>query len=173
MKDDLSQWRLGLIYSKEFWRWCVTIRITGFLDFLHRPVSEISSLRSDLQLNCFIDSVIKSKGSSHLKKEQKPLGSVYIPYVKGVSESSNTHGIDTTLGWFSELKTLLGVHSRKPGRKETAQCIYSITCECGRSYIGETGRPLAVLLREHRHNLQQGLLQKSKLANMPMKRVIG
>jgi predicted GIY-YIG superfamily endonuclease len=45
-----------------------------------------------------------------------------------------------------------------------AQCIYSIPCECGRSYIGETSRPLAVRLREHRHNLQQGLLEKSKLA---------
>jgi hypothetical protein len=29
--------------------------------------------------------------------------------------------------------------------------------------IGETGRPLAVRLREHRHNLK-GLLEKSKLA---------
>jgi hypothetical protein len=42
---------------------------------------------------------------------------------------------------------------------QTAQCIYIIPCECGRSYIGETGRPLAVRLREHRHNLMQlGLL---------------
>jgi predicted GIY-YIG superfamily endonuclease len=47
---------------------------------------------------------------------------------------------------------------------QTAQCIYSIPCECGRSYIGETSRPLAVRLCEHRHNLQQGLLEKSKLA---------
>jgi predicted GIY-YIG superfamily endonuclease len=46
---------------------------------------------------------------------------------------------------------------------QTAQYIYSIPCECGRSYIGETGRPLAVRLREHGHNLQQGLLEKSKL----------
>jgi hypothetical protein len=28
----------------------------------------------------------------------------------------------------------------------------------------ETGRPLAVRLREHRHNLKEGLLEKSKLA---------
>jgi predicted GIY-YIG superfamily endonuclease len=47
---------------------------------------------------------------------------------------------------------------------QTAHCIYSIPCECGRSYIGETDRPLAVRLREHRRNLQQGLLEKSKLA---------
>jgi predicted GIY-YIG superfamily endonuclease len=48
--------------------------------------------------------------------------------------------------------------------QQTAQCIYSIPCESGRSYIGETGRSLAVRLREHRHNLKQGLLEKSKLA---------
>jgi hypothetical protein len=48
--------------------------------------------------------------------------------------------------------------------QQTTQCVYSIPCECGRSYIGETGRPLTVRLRKHRHNLQQGLLEKSKLA---------
>jgi hypothetical protein len=47
---------------------------------------------------------------------------------------------------------------------QMVQCIYCIPCECGRNYIGETGRPLAVWLREHRHNLQQGLLEESKLA---------
>jgi hypothetical protein len=47
---------------------------------------------------------------------------------------------------------------------QTAQSVYSIPYECGRSCIGETGRPLAVQLREPRHNLQQGLLEKSKLA---------
>jgi predicted GIY-YIG superfamily endonuclease len=51
---------------------------------------------------------------------------------------------------------------RDPQR--TAQCICSIPCEYGRMYIGETGRPLAVRLREHRHNLKESLLEKSKLA---------
>jgi hypothetical protein len=45
---------------------------------------EINNLRHDLQLNGypqgFIDSVIKSKGSSRPKSEEKPLSSVYIPY---------------------------------------------------------------------------------------------
>jgi hypothetical protein len=54
-------------------------------------VKEISSLKSDLQLNCypqgFIDSVINAKGSNHLTKEHKPLGSLYIPHVKGISET--------------------------------------------------------------------------------------
>jgi hypothetical protein len=44
--------------------------------------------------------------------------------------------------------------------QQTARCV----CECGRSYSGETGRPLAVRLREHRHSLKEGLLEKSKFA---------
>jgi hypothetical protein len=44
--------------------------------------------------------------------------------------------------------------------QQTAQCICCIPSECGRSYIGET----AMCLCEHRHNLKQGLLEKSKLA---------
>jgi hypothetical protein len=39
-----------------------------------------------------------------------------------------------------------------------AQIVYSIPCECGRSYIGETGRPLAVRILEHRYNLKQSLV---------------
>jgi hypothetical protein len=46
--------------------------------------------------------------------------------------------------------------------QQTAQCFFSIPCECGRSYIGETGRPLTLRLREH--SLKEGLLEKSKLA---------
>jgi hypothetical protein len=48
--------------------------------------------------------------------------------------------------------------------RQTGQCIYSIPCECGRTYTGEIGRPLAVWLREHEHNIKEGLLEKSKLA---------
>jgi hypothetical protein len=74
---------------------------TGLIQSLHNRaaticqerqdvVKEIRSLRSDLQLNGYpqgyIDSVINSKGSSRLNKEQKSLGSVYIPHVKAASE---------------------------------------------------------------------------------------
>jgi hypothetical protein len=51
--------------------------------------NEIGRLRLDFQLTSypqgFIDLVINSKGSSHPNQEEEPLGSVYIPYVKGVS----------------------------------------------------------------------------------------
>jgi predicted GIY-YIG superfamily endonuclease len=46
----------------------------------------------------------------------------------------------------------------------TKHCVYSIPCDCGRCYIGETSRPLEVRIKEHKYNLTQGLLEKSKLA---------
>jgi hypothetical protein len=48
--------------------------------------------------------------------------------------------------------------------QQTNQCVYSIPCDCGRCYIGETSRPLEVRIKEHKYNLTQGLLEKSKLA---------
>jgi hypothetical protein len=75
--------------------------------------NETSKLKRDLQLSGypqgFIDSVINSKGSSYPNTEERPLGSVYIPYVKGVSEKfkliGNRHKIKTIF------KTNSGVHS--------------------------------------------------------------
>jgi hypothetical protein len=48
--------------------------------------------------------------------------------------------------------------------QQIAECAYSIPRECGISYIGETGRPLAMQLHEYKHYLKECLLEKSKLA---------
>jgi predicted GIY-YIG superfamily endonuclease len=48
--------------------------------------------------------------------------------------------------------------------QQVNHCVYNIPCECGRCYIGETSRPLEVRIKEHKYNLTQGLLEKSKLA---------
>jgi hypothetical protein len=113
-------------------------------------------LRRDLQLNGypqgFIDSVINSYG---------------IPYVKGAAEMLRRVGNRYNIRMIFETKhTLRSSLKRtwpKRDQQQTAQRVHSIPCECGRNYIGETGRLLAVRLREHRHNLQQGFLEKSKL----------
>jgi hypothetical protein len=48
--------------------------------------------------------------------------------------------------------------------QQTKKCVYNIPCDCGRRYIGETSRSLEVGIKEHKYNLTQGLLEKSKLA---------
>jgi hypothetical protein len=93
---------------------------------------------------------------------------VYIPYVKGVSEKfkriGNRYNIRTIFKIKHKLRSSLMKTRPERDRQQTARCVYSIPCECGGSYIVETGRPLAVRLREHKHSLKEGLLEKSKLA---------
>jgi hypothetical protein len=48
--------------------------------------------------------------------------------------------------------------------QQTKQCVYNLPCDCGRCYIGETSRPLQVCIKEHKYNLTQDLIEKSKLA---------
>jgi predicted GIY-YIG superfamily endonuclease len=48
--------------------------------------------------------------------------------------------------------------------KKNADCNWSIACECGRSYTGETGRPWAMRIRKHLRNLEVGHLERSRLA---------
>jgi hypothetical protein len=90
---------------------------------------KISNLRSDLQLNGypqgFIDSVINSKGSSRLNEEQKPLGSVYMPYVKGVSEKfkriGNRYNIRTIFKTKHTLRSSLMKTRPERDPQQTAQ----------------------------------------------------
>jgi hypothetical protein len=100
-------------------------------DHLKITVYEISSLRCNLQQNGypwgFIDFVINSKGSSHLKREVKSLGSVYIPYMKGVSEKFKRIGNWYNIRTIFRMKTLLGAHSWEPGQKEIHNRQHSVS----------------------------------------------
>jgi hypothetical protein len=89
-----------------------------------------------------------------------------ILYVKGISEKfksiGNRYNIRTI---FKRKHTLRSSPMRTRLERcplQTAYCVYSIPCECERNENGETGRPLAIT--NIRHNLREGLLAKSKLA---------
>jgi hypothetical protein len=61
---------------------------------------------------------------------------------------------------------LPGFHERNLRERDPqqmAQYAYSIPCQYSKSYSGESSRSLAMRLIKHRHNFQQGLLDKSKL----------
>jgi hypothetical protein len=92
---------------------------------------------------------------------------VDIPHVKSLSENFKRTGDFHNSRMIFKTKHTLRISLMKtnPERNplQAAQCTYSIPCECARSYVGETGRPLAVRHRERRHNLQHDPLQKSKL----------
>ena len=91
---------------------------------------------------------------------------VSIPYVPGTSDK-----IGKILSKFNfkvayksrnTLKSILS-HT-KPRSDDNKNCIYSIPCQCGQQYIGETKRPLAVRVNEHQKKVKQGETTSSKLA---------
>jgi hypothetical protein len=80
-----------------------------------RPVVRGKHLRCDLQLSGypqgFIDSVIRFKGSSRQKKmEEKPVGTVYRPYVKGISEKFKRIGNQNNISTLFKLNTIYNFH---------------------------------------------------------------
>jgi hypothetical protein len=134
--------------------------------------NEISSLRSDLQLNSYpqgvIDSIIGSKDSSHSTKVEIPLGSVYISHVKSVSEKFKRIGNRCNIGMIFKTKHNFRspLMKTKPERhpQQMAECAYNIPCVCGRNYIGEAGWLPTAQLREHRHNLNRSSSRKIKIS---------
>jgi hypothetical protein len=120
-------------------------------------LNDISDLRSDLQLSgypeMFTDSVLTSRRNIRPEEEKKALRSVIIPYVKGISEKfkriGNRYNIRTVFRTKHTLRSSLMKTRPERCPLKTAHCVCSIPCECGRSYIGETGRPSAVQIREH------------------------
>jgi hypothetical protein len=134
--------------------------------------NEITILRRDLQLSgyhqVFINSVINSKGNSHPNTEEKPLGSVYILYVKGVSQKFTFIGNRYNIGRLYKTEHILrsSLMETMPERdpQQTSHCVCGIPCECSRSCVGETGRPLALWIHEHRHSFKEAILEQSKLA---------
>jgi hypothetical protein len=87
--------------------------------------------------------------------------------VKGISDKFKRIGnrfIRTILKTKHTLRNTLMRTSPMSDPQLTAHCIYNITCDCGGRYVGETGRPLPVRIGEHKFNLRNGLLDRSKLA---------
>jgi hypothetical protein len=84
----------------------------------------------------------------------------------GFENGSDTEAISNVLGFF----LLYPLHKEWLLKYEVS-CLKkdSTACDCGRCHIGETGRPLEANIKEHKHNLRQGLLEKSKLAQMHKK----
>jgi hypothetical protein len=134
---------------------------------------EVNNFKHDLQLNGFppklINTIINNtRGNNQLRNEVKPTGSVVIPSMKGISDKfkriGNRYNIRTIFKTKHTLKNTLMRTRPMSDPQLTAHCIYNIPCKCGRSYVGKTGRPLSIRIGEHKLNLKNGLLDKSKLA---------
>ena len=93
---------------------------------------------------------------------------VSMPYVKGISERISRallpHG--TRVGHNSRptIRNLL-CRPKDPIAKEHQKgAIYKTSCQCGASYIGESGRPKTIRLKEHVANIKHQRSDVSPLA---------
>jgi hypothetical protein len=72
---------------------------------------------------------------------EKLLGSLYIPCVKGVlgkfKRIRNRNNIGMIFRTKHTVRSLVNTRQERDP-KQTAQCVCSIPCDCGGSYIGET-----------------------------------
>jgi hypothetical protein len=133
---------------------------------------EIKNIRRDRILNEypqeFVDSIIKPGRSNRPFSDRTYHGTVTILCVRGISRKfrhiGNRFSVRTILKTKHTLRgTLIKIELVK-GAQQTNQYVYNISCDCGRYYIGETGRPSEVHIKERKYNLAKGLLEKSKLA---------
>lgn len=101
-------------------------------------------------------------------KTQEVKGSVVIPYVAGLSEKirriAKRYGLRTAFHSRKTLGNFICDITPKITTMESKNVIYSIPCECGAVYLGETGRPLGVRVGEHKKNVKEGKTFSSKLA---------
>jgi hypothetical protein len=133
---------------------------------------EIKNMRHDLLLNEypqeFVHSITKPSRSNHPSSDTIHQDTVIIPYVKGISEKFRRIGNSVNVRTIFKTKRTVRGTLMKTGpvrdAQQKKQCVYSISCDCGRCYIREISRPLEVCIKEHKHNLNQVLLEESKLA---------
>jgi hypothetical protein len=52
--------------------------------------------------------------------------------------------------------------------QEKTHCVYSVSREWSRSYVGETGSSWAERQREHKQNLEERNLERSRLAQISL-----
>jgi hypothetical protein len=128
-------------------------------------------MRHDLMLNEylkeFVDSVMKLSRSSRPSSGKIHQGTIRILYVRVSPRNSDALETVSISGPFYKTKhTLRGALMKTVpvgDAQQMKQCVYSIPCDCDRCYTGETSRHLEVCIKEHKHNMTQGLLAKSKL----------
>jgi len=101
-------------------------------------------------------------------QQEQPHSTMTIPYYPGLSETirrlGNRYNIRTVFKTQNTLRSKLCITKPTNDTQNTKNIVYNIPCICGRSYTGETGRPLEIRKKEHKYNIDRRLVDKSKLA---------
>jgi hypothetical protein len=116
----------------------------------------------------FVDSIMKPSRSNRPSSDTIYQGTVIILYVSGIPEkfrrNRNNFNVRSIFKTKHTLHGTLMKTRRARDAQQTNQCACTVSHVTGRCYIDQTSRPLEVCIKEHKYNLTQGLLEKSKLA---------
>lgn len=100
-------------------------------------------------------------------EQEKPIGTVVIPYIRGTSEKiskiNSKFNVRTTFLSNNTLRSQLTKLKPKNKIQESKNVVYKIDCECDKTYFGQTSRPAKTRIREHIYNYKMKNTDKSKL----------
>ena len=117
----------------------------------------------------FLQKVTKTKHAAPRKANTTDFkSSAVLPYIKGVSEtlrrSLQQQGIRTVFKSDTTLRSRL-VRPKDPADPSKQDgVVYKISCECGKVYIGETGRPMQERIKEHDRDIRLVRTQNSAVS---------
>ena len=132
---------------------------------------EMISLRHNLHRNNYPESITSAPRNLDRRIEDTTwkLTTVCLPYVRGLAERIQKiccpYDIKTIFTSGSTLQGYLFWVKPPTEFNMTKNCVYSISCSCGKIYKGETGRPLKVRLEEHRKAVVRDEIEKSVMAD--------
>ena len=119
-------------------------------------------------INTTLNHISQTRPVTQQQQQQIEYTNMTIPYIPGLSDKlkriANKYNIRTTFKTDNTLRSILTKTKPHNEDQNSKNCVYSISCECGTRYIGETGRPLHVRVREHQNYLKTGEYKKSKLS---------
>ena len=141
-----------------------TITETEYLE------KEFQHLRTTLQANGYkigdINRAIRPR--KNIPPEEKQfIGKAVLPFVEDVTvrigKLLNKKGIKTVYTPTTKISQVLK-NPKDPRDPLSATGVYKIPCQCGKVYIGMTGRSIKKRMCEHQRHLRLGQAEKSAVA---------
>ena len=116
----------------------------------------------------FLQKVTKTKTPAPERETKEYKSMVVLPYVKGLSETLRRNlqqqGIRTVFKSDTTIRSQL-VRPKDPADPNQQDgIVYKIPCECGKVYIGETGRPIQERIKEHDRDIRFARTQNSAVS---------
>lgn len=111
---------------------------------------------------------IENINNNQVDRENNYTNNLIIPYIPGFSEKikrvAKHFNIRTIFKTENSLRSLLTRTKPENEIQKTKNCVQKIPCECGKFYIGETGRPLGIRVQEHIKYVKNCENSKSKIS---------